>query len=235
MLTAVFDAAGHESDQAFMVVAGFVSRPDHWARFSEDWHERLAQAGIDCFHMAKFLHPKYRPLVRDLTAIILRHSFRKFSVIVRVETIPRSFADQFKLNAYALAGRIAVANVAMWQLKEWPNTQPEYVFEDGDRGKGLLMEKMRRDGYPCPIFRPKKDQPSRGGAVIPGFLPLQGADILANRTFAAARDRRTDDILGEFDCVPELPAVVTLRDMKQMEEALEISNDAEWRKRFDVL
>src|SRR5439155_10889399 len=76
---------------------------------------RLAEAGISDFHMNKFLHPKHRPLVRDLIGIVLRHSFRKFSVIVKIETIPPSFKT-FKLNAYALAGRIAVANVMMWQL-----------------------------------------------------------------------------------------------------------------------
>lgn len=44
-----------------------------------------------------------------------------------------------------------------------------------------------------------------------------------------------DDILAAFDGLPELPAVVTLRDMKHMEETLKLSDDAEWRKRFDVI
>ena len=178
MLTTAFDAGGHESDQPFMVVAGFISTAANWINFSRDWRARLTEAGIRDFHMHKFLHPKHRPLVRDLADIILRHSFRKFSVIVKIEAIPPSFRT-FRLNAYALAGRIAAANVTMWQLQEWPASQVEYVFEDGDKGKGLLMEKMRRDGYPDPIFRPRTDRVGKSGISIPAFLPLQGADILA--------------------------------------------------------
>jgi len=235
ILTTAFDAAGHESDQPFMVLAGFVSTADHWKAFDGEWRARLAEHGIDAFHMNRFLHPRHRPLVRDLVQTVLRHSFRKFSVTVRIQTIPPSFADQFNLNAYALAGRVLVANVAVWQLKEFSSTPIEYVFEDGDRGKGLLMEKMKRDGYPSPLFRPKTDRPSPTGGKIPGFMPLQAADILANRTFAAARDHQVDDVLHEFDGMPDHPAVITVKDMQDMEQMLALSADAEFRKRFDVI
>src|SRR2546425_12440535 len=163
MLMTGFDAGGHESDQPFMVVAGFISTAANWINFSRDWRPRLTEAGIRDFHMNKFLHPKRRPLVRGLADIILRHSFRKFSVIVKIEAIPPSFRT-FRLNAYALAGRIAAANVTMWQLQEWPAAQVGYVFEDGDKGKGLLMEKMRGGRFAAPIFLPRKNQGGQNGA-----------------------------------------------------------------------
>jgi len=111
ILTTACDAAGHESDQPFMVVAGFVSTPSNWIAFEGEWRARLAEARLEAFHMSSFLHPRHRPLVRDLVAIVLRHAFRKFSVTVRIQTIPTSFSEQFRLNAYALAGRVLVANV----------------------------------------------------------------------------------------------------------------------------
>src|SRR2546428_9513113 len=145
MLTTAFDAGGHEVEQRFMLVAGFISTAANWINFSRDWRARLTEAGIRDFHMHKFLHPKHRPLVRDLADIILRHSFRKFSVIVKIEAIPPSFRT-FRLNAYALAGRIAAANVTMWQLQEKSPLHGEKVFEDAAKRKKAPIEKMRRGG-----------------------------------------------------------------------------------------
>ncbi len=41
----------------------------------------------------------------------------------------------------------------------------EFVFEDGDIGKGLLIARMQEDGYPKPIFKPKKARKIKGGVI----------------------------------------------------------------------
>jgi len=76
---------------------------------------------------------------------------------------------------------------------------------------------------------------SPAGEVVRGFTLLQAADILAKRSFAAARDHRIDDILQEFERIPDHPAVITVRTMQDIEQALMLSTDAEFRKRFDVI
>src|ERR1039458_1092492 len=46
MMTACFDASGHERDQRFLVVAGFVSSVDDWIDFDRLWRDRLAKDGL---------------------------------------------------------------------------------------------------------------------------------------------------------------------------------------------
>ena len=69
-------------------------------------------------------------------------------------------------------------------MSEWASSSGfhrpiEYVFEDGDKGKGKLIERLQFDGFPAPIFKPKYDTVGRYGVPIPGFTPLQAADIYA--------------------------------------------------------
>ncbi len=234
MLTAAFDGSGQESDKPYVVVAGFVSRAKEWIQFSEAWAMRLAESNIPHFHMTEFLNPRHRPLVRDLVSIILSHVFQKFSVTVQVASVSPLLRTTFLHNAYSLAGRIIVSDVQFWKTTEWSSAQLEYVFADGDDGKGKLMDAMYRDGYPAPIFKPGWDQVRKGKAVN-GFLPLQAADILANRTFAAA-ESGPDDILEEFNSLPTLPRVFTFEDLQRLEDFLNLDvADPTWRNRFDPL
>jgi len=49
-----FDASGHESDQPFLVVAGFVSSASDWDAFSVKWMERLERDGLPYFQGNQF-------------------------------------------------------------------------------------------------------------------------------------------------------------------------------------
>ena len=102
MLTAAFDASGHESDQLFLVVAGFISSADDWADFSHRWNERLEKDGIPCFHAAacenntdefwgwkKKTKEKIK-LKEDLIDIINSYSYRLFSSAVEIETLGKA-------------------------------------------------------------------------------------------------------------------------------------------------
>lgn len=205
-LTAYFDAAGHEADQPLVVVGGFVAPPQMWCDFSDAWKERLASDSIKYFHAVEFAHSrgqfegwrdekkKREKLSHDLMDIIKRNVSRKFVSVVNVEALKTVMSEEVKaaflINSYSLAGRSCAARLREWQNRENWVTQLELVFENGDLGKGNLKERLLRDGFSPPSFRPKNDHITADGTTIEGLSPLQAADWLAYESFIAARDLR---------------------------------------------
>src|SRR6266566_9592853 len=109
MWTAVFDAAGHESDQDYLVVAGFVARIKHCVDFESQWTKRLQSDGLDYYHHSE--HSKRVALVSDLIGIIQLHVAHKFACCVpksSLNALPKVMRDNFRLTAYSLAGRTVV-------------------------------------------------------------------------------------------------------------------------------
>jgi len=50
------------------------------------------------------------------------------------------------------------------------------------------MQRMKEDGYPPPIFRPRKDTVDlKSGLLIPGYTPLQAAELCAYELLLADR------------------------------------------------
>ena len=109
MLTAAFDASGHESDQPYMVVGGFVSSEDEWIKFNVAWRARLALEGVPYFRLSEFSHPRHMPFIRDLIDIVAQHAFRRFACFLRTARLPDHMREEFNLNAYSLA---ALSNFA---------------------------------------------------------------------------------------------------------------------------
>jgi hypothetical protein len=126
--------------------------------------------------------PRRQRLLADLTDIIFRRAQRKFGAAVVNSDLTALVDDNarkaFSLSAYGIAGRGAVGNVDEW-MKGQPPNPVEYVFESGDFNQADLRWRMVEDGFAEPNFRPKTDRPGRNGTTIPGFTPLQAADILA--------------------------------------------------------
>jgi hypothetical protein len=202
-MLAVFDASGHESDQPFMVVAGFVSSAGDWDEFSRLWLERLGRDGLPYFHANQFasgsgIFKGWRPsdartiaLASELMALIRQHAYRYFVQGVRPSEFAQAFTPEerknFDINAYALCGRTAVADLGRFlrgSSLTWDNTRiPDLVFEDGDIGKGRLRDMLVRHNWPVPTFLPgKQPKPTKSGVVKP-LVPLQAADWLAYEFF----------------------------------------------------
>ena len=152
--------------------------------------------------------------MRDLLDIIMRHASRKFSHAVLIDdlhsAIPKKLRKSFFLDAYAIAGRECIRQVNQWAEAERITNPIEFVFEDGDEHKGSLRKLIQRINsafsianryhnaqlgselnatsiMPEPIFRPKKDIQSKS-SLVPGFIPLQAADLLANELFQTAKE-----------------------------------------------
>jgi hypothetical protein len=252
MLTAAFDASGHEADQLCLVVAGFASSASDWREFDREWKKRLSEDGLVYFHMVEFAQfakqfkdwrgqeERRKKLLGDLLKIISTYTYRKFGAIIVNSTfqgrLSQQVRDAFRLNAYSLAGRSCVADVNRWWVeRERIKTPPvEHVFEDGDIGKGRLMERMSRDGYPTPDFRRKKDSYTPEGILIPAFTPLQAADFLAYELFEGTKKIETDGSvdnlrwpLQEFLSMTGEPGIYEEEDLDRMGMMLNISCEVE--------
>lgn len=192
-LVAAFDAAGKEESEV-LVVAGFISSQEDWAAFDVEWRARLKNDGLDYFHMVDFAgsrkqfangwkndEKRRQNLFADLIGIIKGRAYRKFASAIEMRTFNRlsdANKKQYALNAYVLAARSCATDVRIWQEKEHFQPATAYVFEDGDDGRGKMIQRFLNDNLPIPHFKPKKDGIKDDGTEIKAYTPLQAADIL---------------------------------------------------------
>lgn len=226
VLHAYFDASGHEEDQSHLVVAGFVSSVSDWLTFETAWRDRLREDDLPYFRAAEFAHrrgpfkgweedePKRRRLSGDLMKIITASVFRKFGNGVSIANLKRNKAssdalEKWRINAYVLAARTSVADIARWVQGEKWTPRMGLVFEDGDLGRGDLSDLLSKQGYPRPLFGSKIDRMTPLG-LQRGLVQLQAADWLAYETFQKAK-RLLDPIVRDvkdrwawtkFDAIP---------------------------------
>lgn len=131
-------------------------------------------------------------LLSDLLDIIKSHVYRKFGSVVynpAFSRLSKENQEEFRLNAYVLAARACVADVAIWKKRENMSHVPTaYVFEEGDIGVGKLSDRMLADGHAKPLFFAKKPRVSAEGTPIEAYSPLQAADLLAYEIYKVVRD-----------------------------------------------
>ena len=246
MFTACFDASGHEKDQKFVVVAGFISSADDWRKFENQWQERLLGDGISCFHMSDFAasrgefklgwknNEKHRQeLLRDLMEIIRSFTYRRFLCAVEIKVFLENFSEsekeEYYLGAYALAGMTCAEQVYRWYNMEKISAPLEFVFEDGDSGKGKLIDSFREAGLPEPRFCPKRDIETKIGKRV-GFAPLQAADWLAYEVFEGCKNRSKANYkprwpLEQFAPIIGYDGIYTVSDLQRLREGLRVCID----------
>jgi hypothetical protein len=182
-LIAAFDASG-KAESEVVVVAGFIASQNDWSDFSARWVERLKQDELEYFHMVDFAAS--------------RRQFANGG-----ETMSNAAnKKEYSLNAYVLAARTCAADARRWQEREGFQPATAYIFEDGDKGKGPMMERFLKDCLPEPVFRGKRE-----------YTPLQAADILAYELHKPHRDmlvgkppvERFRFVLKEMVHVPGIP------------------------------
>ena len=254
MFTACFDAGGSQHDQQFLVVAGFVSSNDTWTKFDRLWRERLAEDGIRYFHMEEFAHfrgefrngwrdkeTKRKSLLSDLLDIIRSHAFRKFGCAIDhkqlTDVITKKEREKYLLDAYSFAGLYCAHQVNQWRVTERLSTQPDLVFEDGDLGKGHLIDRLKKDGFGTPIFRLKKDTEISGYNSL-AFTPLQAADFLAYEIFLANKRWDNPDYkvrwgMIQFHSMIGHLVKYDLKDLNNLKQDLSFSEQMkEWFKKL---
>jgi hypothetical protein len=185
------DAAGGK-DHGFIVVAGYLSTYEKWLAFNREWNILLGTVDLPYFHMKEFAQsrgpfadwkddePRRAAFLSRAAGIIKGHVLRSFACLVEFKVYAK-VGERYPLkeiagNPYALAAKCCAAKASncLPGLREGI----EFVFDDGDEGKGDLMRIMERDGYPAPIFKPSRDR-VRNGRTVRGLVPLQAADFAA--------------------------------------------------------
>jgi len=230
MFTACFDASGTVHDQPYLVVAGYVSSANDWIRFDQDWQQRLRQDGLSYFHRAdcesnrgefsgwKGKERAKDKLLHDLITIVSRNTYRKVGCMISNKVLAEKLLPEvkrdFHLHAYAFAGIVSVSQVYKWAFTNKIRTPIEWIFEDGDDGKGELMANMRMYGYPYPSFRPKKDRLDNG-SLIPAFTGLQAADYLAYEMFQMLKNQKVSPYLRLLHEKIGEPSLLTVKSVEE--------------------
>jgi hypothetical protein len=195
MLRAAIDCS-QDGGRKFFVMAALVSSAEEWVAFDVEWRQRLAKDSLPYFHMNPFAHANTHPqkpfddswigkesrrqaLLQDLLDIIGSHAWKKCGCIIPLESF-LMFSDpvrqEFFPTMIATAARLIWPDIEIWRRREKFQQQAEMIFEDGDEGKGSLIEAIKDMTGQSPSFRSKKDTPTKG---IVGFTALQASDILA--------------------------------------------------------
>ena len=183
MFTAYFDASG-KKDTPVLVVAGFVSEVRRWTEFSTRWKGLLAEQSFEYFHMNKFVarkkpfdkwgpgpSPERDSFFKQLVETSLRWTNKTISTIVprrSYNAVNRHFQlDETFGGPYSLAGIGCIVRTLKWARRQKIESLIEFIFEDGDEGKGRLDELARRRLKVEPDFKSKQ------------LAPLQAADLVA--------------------------------------------------------
>jgi hypothetical protein len=84
-----------------------------------------------------------------------------------------------RFNTYAICGRDCAAQVRKFIKEEEKSDLPiTYIFDQGDKGKGLLTREMVASGLPAPVFqRSRPDR--RRDKDDPFHVQLQACDFAA--------------------------------------------------------
>jgi hypothetical protein len=191
MFTAYFDESGNANDKnGTLTVAGGVSTIQKWLRLEAQWKDILKHHGVTVFHMQECAagtgeyegwgSDRRRKLVSDLSECIARNVKHTFSVTVLLEGWDR-INEEFRLVAnhgqpYAFCGRFVALCARSWMKRKGYTTPIRYVFEDGAKGKGQLVDLMSRHDGATPDFM-AKSAPA-----------LQTADLIAWKTRRILRD-----------------------------------------------
>jgi hypothetical protein len=240
-----FDASGTEHDQPCMVVAGYLATAEQWINFENEWVPRIRREGLDYFHaadVARLIPDRGRRenLYVDLVKIISENVSRQFGccILIRaLHAIDEAKRKEWNVRAYSAAGYACVCQVRLWFTSWKARSLPEFIFERGESRPetGALRDLMEENGFPEPIFKPKKDTIEKNGFLTKGAVPLQAADLLAFELFDPMRKiemdghlRRIRPAYRALDRIFGEPKAITLEAMEHLYQVALIGNDKIW-------
>jgi hypothetical protein len=187
MFTAYFDASGHPNNTDSLVVAGLVSPVQQWIKFDKSWQRVLDEYGVSSLHMKDFAHSrgefaswknddlKRSSFLKSLIAVLKRSASYSFAsgVDMPAYKTQRVVDVDSRLSPYAIGGLTVINNALLWsESLSIPRTDLGFVFEDGDKGKGNLLDLASMKFKISPSFEPKDRH-----------MAFQAADLLAYEVF----------------------------------------------------
>jgi len=184
MFTAYFDASGSGNQGVALTVAGFVATKEQWVEFERNWKESLAAYQASCLHMKEFApgigeyaswkddKEKRRSFLERLigiTAIRVRHCFASTVWQRDYSTVDKRYCLSERYHPFALAGLTCIQRVQEWAIRQGISlNEIAYVFEDGDKHKGNLIQRCEEIHHFVPMFEKKHRS-----------CAFQAADLLA--------------------------------------------------------
>jgi hypothetical protein len=196
--TAVFDRSADDSPDGGTVVAGFVTTVEQWALWESEWNAVLQDFKVPYFHMREFgasrkafAGEEWRDedRRRRFIAALVGTIKRWVSLTVASYMDHKIYQEANQLceidrifNPFAECGRNCVLKVKDFIREELKSELPiSYVFDQGDEGRGMLIDLMQRCHLPDPVFkrsRPNPNDPERDRCAPP-MIQLQTADLLS--------------------------------------------------------
>jgi hypothetical protein len=211
--SAYFDAS-MDKEKTEMLVAGYVSTLEEWSQFEISWKLTLAKYDVPFFKMTEFIgrrkeysHPKWQvesyraQFLSDLSQIIRGWTAASVACGMKQELFDRYNAiyelDQ-RFNTFAICARDCAAQVRNYIRKEVNSDLPiAYIFDQGDEGKGFLINEMQASNLPLPAFKRSRPSPDLD-SDDPHHVQLQACD------FAAWELRRGEEDLEDGKTPREL-------------------------------
>jgi len=187
MFTIYFDASGNSVDQPFVVVAGYIANYIQWRYFGHFWAKVHKDFGLDLpFHMSEFMaamqNPRYagqRNARKDYVALA-KDSDKAEDFLIHLSMAQASFINcavtsivpmniyndvsslldlRDSIPPYALAARMCMDLVRLWE-RHFDAPEPvECIFEQGDFGQGKFSDLMVDEGMALPVYKKKEDFP----------------------------------------------------------------------------
>lgn len=187
MISTYFDASGWDGRSPVIVVAGYLSTADRWIEFENRWKIVLDDHGVTGFHWHDFAHSlnefktwkgnekKRKDFLGSLICEMERYIHHGFVATFPVEhfhaTNKEYFFEEHLGPPYVTSAVACVGYVIKWMIEagyDDASNSFDFIFEDGDYGKGKMYEIVERLTKIRPIFRKKSEH----GA-------LQASDFLA--------------------------------------------------------
>jgi hypothetical protein len=198
ILTGYFDESGTHGAAEAISVAGYLSTPDRWVLFEQEWNQALADFGIAYFHMADFANgapaSKGKPGYDTWTPAQKEERFDRLAKIIndhilvsvgysfsvpRYRAIFSAAAKRAGGGAYGIAANCCFMEMAKF-IRESANPEAwvRYIFESGAQGTGEVLKNFQLN-----VRLPQQKEYYRTLALSfedkRKFCPLQAADILA--------------------------------------------------------
>jgi hypothetical protein len=176
-------------------------------------------------------------LYADLMQIIRDRVFHSFGVGIRNTAFAQmnpTMRAEFQLTALSVAGRTCEKHVREWLARDYRYSRAtsEIIFEDGDRGKGTLIQRFKEDCCLPLRFEPKKRRVLDNGKIQRAFIPLQAADWYAHE-FSRALQSLIDPAntvecisdlrwpMQQFTYIPGKSGVFDVDDVSKFESSIE--------------